>query len=235
MKMTLISLGLATFIPALSFAHVRNITAKADDILTIRAALGIATIIQVPETIQSAIIGDSSGFKVEYIDRAVTIKPLRWGVKTNLYLVTEKRRYNLRLLTLQQDRADYIVYVKNPEMKPESRWTTISRFNEANGVRMTVKRIGFSEQDFVLVDISLTTTSTDSITIKPEDFWIMQGASSRVVNGLFFSSLTLSKSKPVQIGISLAKSDLLAKKQVAIEMRGKQKLSITLPDGVLWK
>lgn len=216
-------------------AHVRNVMVAADDILSIRAALGIATIIQVPETIQSAIIGDSSGFKVEYLDKAVTIKPLRWGVKTNLYLNTEKRRYNLRLATLSQDVADYIVYVKHPEIKPTSRWTSLSRFAEGNGLRLSVVRVGFSNQGFILLDAKLTTSSGESLTLKPEEFWITQNGSSKVINGLFLSDLKLSKSKPVLVGISLAKSDLVEKKPITIEIHGKQKLSLTLPEGALWK
>lgn len=218
-----------------ALAHVRNVMAGVDDILTIRAALGIATIIQVPETIQSAIIGDSSGFKVEYLDKAVTIKPLRWGVKTNLYLNTEKRRYNLRLVTLSQDVADYIVYVKHPEAKPPSRWTSVSRFAEGNGLRLSVARVGSSNQGFILLDAKLTTSSGESLTLKPEEFWITQNGSSKVINGLFLSDLKLSKAKPVLVGISLAKSDLVEKKPLTIEIRGKQKLSLTLPEGSLWK
>lgn len=216
-------------------AHVRNVMAAADDILTIRAALGIATIIQIPETIQSAIIGDSSGFKVEYLDKAVTIKPLRWGVKTNLYLNTEKRRYNLRLITLSQDVADYVVYVKHPEAKPTSRWAPVSRFAEGNGLRFSVARVGFSNHGFILLDAKLTTSSGESLILKPEEFWITQNGSSTVINGLFLSDLKLSKSKPVLVGISLAKSDLAEKKPITIEIRGKQKLSLTLPQGALWK
>ncbi|MGE3386016.1 MAG: TrbG/VirB9 family P-type conjugative transfer protein [Bdellovibrionales bacterium] len=218
-----------------AFAHVRNLVATSDEILTIRAALGIATIIQVPETIQSAIIGDSSGFKVEYLDKAVTIKPLRWGVKTNLYLNTEKRRYNLRLLTLSQDTADYVVYVKHPEAKPVSRWTTVSRFTEANGIRFAISRIGYSNQGFILLDAKLVSSSTETTTLKPDDFWITQNGTSKVINGLFISDLKLSKSKPVLIGISLAKSDLFEKRSLTIELRSKQKISLTLPEGTLWK
>ncbi len=216
-------------------AHVRNVVVSTDEILTVRAALGIATIIQVPDTIQSAIIGDSSGFKVEYLDKAITIKPLRWGVKTNLYLNTEKRRYNLRLVTLSQDVADYVVYVKHPESKPASKWTSINRFAESGSIRLSAMRVGFSNQGFILLDLKLTTSSSETLLIKPEDLWILQGGTSKVINGLFLSDLKVSKTKPVLIGISLAKSDLIEKKPIMIELRGKQKLSLTLQEETLWK
>src|SRR5580704_8633889 len=87
------------FLPILAFAHIHSVKMKPDQILLVKTALGIATIIETPETVQSAIIGDQSAFKVEYLDRAVTIKPLRAGAKTNLYLQTANRRYDLRLET----------------------------------------------------------------------------------------------------------------------------------------
>lgn len=232
---TVLTLIMILLQPWAASAHVRNVMASADDILTIRAALGIATIIQVPETIQSAIIGDSSGFKVEYLDKAVTIKPLRWGVKTNLYLNTEKRRYNLRLVTLSQEVADYIVYVKIPETKPASRWASVARFAENGSLRFSVARVGFSNQGFILLDAKLTISSGESLTLNPDEFWITQNGSSKVINGLFLSSLKLSKSKPVLVGISLAKSDLTEKKPLTIEIHGKQKLYLILPEGALWK
>ncbi len=79
------------------FSQIRKATSKEDDISTVKTALGIATILQLPEVIQSAIIGDQSGFKIEYLDKAVTIKPLRWGAKTNLYLVTESNQIQIGL------------------------------------------------------------------------------------------------------------------------------------------
>lgn len=215
-------------------AHVRNIVANGDNILNVRTALGIATIIQLPETIQSAIIGDGSGFKVEYIDRAVTIKPLRFGAKTNLYLVTEKHRYNLRLVTQSQDLADYVVYVRSPEITGAIRWRKFNRFGESGSMRLSVNRIARSDGGFVLIDAKLSSKSSETTTIMPENFWIVQGNTSRTINGLFISSLGLSKSNPVSIGISLAKSDLVENKPIVIELRMKHKISVSIPGTNLW-
>ncbi len=215
-------------------AHVRNMIANGDSILNVRTALGIATIIQLPEAIQSAIIGDGSGFKVEYIDRAVTIKPLRFGVKTNLYLVTEKRRFNLRLVTQAQDLADYVVYVRNPDIKDAVRWRKLNQFGESENVRLSVNRIARSDGGFILIDAKLSSTSSEPIAIKPENFWIVQGNTSRTINGLFLSSLGVSKSDPVSIGISLAKSDLVANKPIVIELRMKHKISVSISEASLW-
>ncbi len=221
---------------SVSVAQVRKVAIKIDDILTVKAALGIATIIQLPETIQSAIIGDLSGFKVEYLDRAVTIKPLRAGVKTNLYLVTEKRRYNVRLVTLNQASADYIVYVKTlDQVVPSNRWTKIGKSLQIDGIKLSVERVGLSESGFILIDARLATTSSQSLSLKPSDFEVRQSGNSKVINGLFLSDLKISKGKPVLIGISLAKSDLVSKKPVTIELKSRNTFSLTLAQELLWK
>lgn len=236
MRMALMALLSASLWSSLSTAQVRKVAIKIDDILTVKAALGIATIIQLPETIQSAIIGDLSGFKVEYLDRAVTIKPLRSGVKTNLYLVTEKRRYNVRLVTLSQASADYIVYVKTPDqVAPSNRWVRVGKSQQLDGIKLSVERVGLSGSGFILIDARLTTTSSQGISVKPSDFEIKQGGNSKVINGLFVSDLKLSKDKPVLIGISLAKSDLISKKPVTIELKSRNTFSLTLAEGLLWK
>ena len=74
-------------LPILAFAHIHTVKMKPDQILLVKTALGIATIVETPESIQSAIIGDQSGFKIEYLDRAVTIKPLRASARSNLYQI----------------------------------------------------------------------------------------------------------------------------------------------------
>ena len=219
-------------------AQIRKVSYHEDQILTIKTALGIATIIQLPETIQSAIIGDQSAFKIEYLDKAVTIKPLRGNAKTNLYLVADKKRYNVRLLTMGQDRADYIVYIlssANDDKKSQARWFILDKSNKANGLILTVDRIGFSQIDFLLFDLSLKMKGNDSISLKPEDVWVFQNKTSRVINSLFLSGVKLSKENPIKIGISIARSELIKGKPLTIELVGSRTNSISISEAALWR
>lgn len=236
MRKAIVAFFVVQFLGTVAVAQIRKISAKEDDILTVKAALGIATIIQLPDTIQSAIIGDQSGFKIEYLDKAVTIKPLRWGAKTNLYLVTEKRRFNVRLLTGSQEIADYIVYIRNPDA-PKSlvKWNTFGKSVALNELILSVERVGISSGGFILLDVKLANTSTQDFSVKPSDIWIKQGGSSKTINSLFVSDLQLTKKVPVRIGISLAKSDLVSGKPVVLEIKGMKFISISIPEGVLWK
>ncbi len=214
-------------------APIRTVQLTSDQILNINTALGIATIIQLQETIQSIIIGDQSGFKVEALDKAITIKPLRWGAKTNLYLVTEKQRYNLRLHTDKQEIADFIVYVQTA--KPESNilWRIFEKKAQVNGLTFELLKVGKSKSGFIL--LSGRIRSKESRTIKPEQFWIYQGNQSKTINGLYLSDISVTPNYPLDFGVSLALSDLEERKPVILELKSNQNLTLSIPADVLWK
>jgi len=236
MRSVLVSIALVLVMTTNVHAQIRKTTNKEDEILTVKTALGIATIVQLPEVVQSAIIGDQSGFKIEYLDKAVTIKPLRWGAKTNLYLVTGSRRFNLRLVTGSQEIADYIVYLKKPEPpKPETKWRAISRSATQKNLKLTIVRIGQSPGGFILLDALLSSTLHQRMAVKPESIWIKQSGNSKVVNSLFLSDSKVEKVKPLRLGISLAKSDLLNGKPLVLEINSDQSVSIQLTETELWK
>lgn len=229
---------ISLIICSISSAQIKKVFYREDQILTIKTALGIATIIQLPETIQSAIIGDQSGFKIEYLDKAVTIKPLRGNAKTNLYLVTEKKRYNVRLHTKNQDGADYIVYIlpdSNNEKKSQVRWVTSRKSSEANGLTLTLERLGYSKGDFLLLDLSLKINANERMSLKPEDIWVFQENSSKVINSLFLSGTKLEKNKSIKIGISLSRSELIKEKPVRVELKGTKTVSIPISGAAVWK
>ena len=193
--------------PILAFAHIHTVKMKPDQILLVKTALGIATIVETPETIQSAIIGDQSGFKIEYLDHAVTIKPLRPGAKTNLYLQTENRRYDLRLETNKQESADYIVYLRTNDAHLPIVWKSISKTASSNDLTLKCLRVGRLPQGFILLDLRLTSKGKEKLL--PENVWLMQGRDSKVINGLFLSKLEVSKDRPVMMAMTLQKSDLV--------------------------
>ena len=92
-------------------SRVKRVPVLPDQIVTVKTALGIATIIQVPDRPNSLVVGDNEAFKVEYLDQAITIKPLHGGAKSNLYIYTDYRRFNVQLITGVEAAADYVVYL----------------------------------------------------------------------------------------------------------------------------
>lgn len=212
---------------------IKTVRYIQDDILNVNTALGIATIIQLPETIQSIIIGDQSGFKVEYLDKAVTIKPLRWGAKTNLYLITEKGRYNLRLHTERQEQADFIIYVDTTKEEERVTWRSLNKKVQTDGWTFEVLKIGKSKSGFFILTGKIQCRECRSI--KPENLWVFQESKSKVINGLYLSKLIPTTKNPVEFGISLASTDLKEKKPLQLQFKGELTLIMDIPAEVLWK
>lgn len=202
---------------ATSFAQVRTITASRDQLLNVRTALGIATIIQVPDAIQSAVIGDQSGFKVEYLDKAITIKPLRYAARTNLYLMTEKERFNIRLQTLSQDSADYVVYILSRNTAGPTPWKTLVKSVQVDGITVTINRIASTSSGLLLVDGSLT--ASRDLAIKPDNFWVFQGNEAKLIDSLFLASLDLRRNKATKFALAIPISGLQSKAPLVLELR----------------
>lgn len=222
----------------ISFAQgsVRSITPKEDEIIQIRTALGIATLVQLPETIQSAIIGDQTAFRVEPVDRSITVKPLRYGAKTNLYLLTDKKRYNLRLTALSQDSADYIVYVKENTLKASSvKWYDYRGKKEDDYKTLSIKRVGHTQSGFLLIEGEIRAISPSGVLISPEYFWIRQSGNQKIINSIYLSDLKAVASKPIQFGLSIAKTDLVSKSGLIFEYGSDKKLGLNFSEGVVWR
>jgi type IV secretory pathway VirB9-like protein len=89
--------------------RIKHLTVGKDQIILVHTALGVATLIQLPERPNSAVIGDQDSFKVEYLDKGITLKPLHGFAKSNLYLYTDSKRFNLQLVTGPIAQADYVI------------------------------------------------------------------------------------------------------------------------------
>ena len=219
--------------PARTLAQIKSVSAKPDEIVNVKLGLGIATIVQLPEAIQSVVIGDQSSFKVEYLDHAVTIKPLRYSATTNLYLTTMSRRYILRLATGRSDRADYIVYVKDQRDDMNVRWHLVSKSVSSKISTLTIKRVGSSRAGFLLLDLKFS--SHDKQEIKPDTVWLSQDGQSKVINGLYLSSSEVSPSKPVALSLSILKTDLAPNRPLTVELRLKYPLKVEVTAEVVWQ
>lgn len=230
------------FASSLAFAspnNVRKTSVSLDELTTIKAAVGIATIIQLPEAVQTVIIGDSGAFKIEYLDKAITIKPLRYGAKTNLYVNTKERRYNLRLTTVTQDQSDYVVYIEPRVYKTNTSvsWRDYKRKseNKVKDLAFSTKRLGRTKDGFLLLEFEIK--STVDREIKPSSLWIYQGKEERVIHSLFISDSKASKTKPVFGTVSIAMNDLVSQVSGSLELKisDRENLKVELPREVLWR
>jgi len=216
--------------------RVKSLKVAIDELALIHTAVGIATIIQLPEAVESVIIGDQGAFKVEYLDKAITIKPLRFGARTNLYVTTHTRRYNVRLETRSQDSSDYVVYLAPKVLNEDGtiKWREFARSVSANGLTVETKRIGKTKDGFVVLEFTLK--SNEDQKIKPDWFYLRQGKDQKVIHSLFLSSVDLSEKSPISSVITINTRDLVSEVPATMVLKYKlSKLSIDLSREVLWR
>ena len=221
-----------------SEGRVRHVPVIGDQIVTVHTAIGIATIIQVPDAPGSVVVGDQEGFRVEYLDRAITIKPLRAGARSNLYVYTDSRRYNVQLATGGETVADYVVYLESS--KPVARvvgrptsWTRLEKYVSFGKFRLQTHRLGKTSSGVLLVEFEVT--STKAATFDPAWVWVTQSQEARPIQSLFLSKVQVSPGSPIEGALQLLRSDIDPAAPIRIELRNKRMAFLTLPRVTLWK
>lgn len=216
--------------------RVRRVQMHQDKIEKIRTAIGVATIIQVPDRPNSVIVGDVGAFKVEYLDQAITIKPLRPSAKSNLYIYTDFRRYNIQLITTFEELADYVVYLENPIEKIKSspiKWKKFKNFLKNEFLKFETTRIAQTSDGVLLLEFFISSDKREKF--KPDWLWLLQGNSIKPINNLALSSQYIEPQKPIKGILQILKSDIDENKILRLEMRRSKTSFLTLPKVNQWK
>jgi hypothetical protein len=214
----------------------RKIETNNDEVSEVKTALGIATKVILPENPNlPPIIGDMGAFRVESIDKGYAIKPLRYGAKTNLFISTDSRSYSVKLLIVNQDSADYIVYLAPKEIKTKNQivWRDFKRKAKSDAFSIETKRIGKSKDGFVVLEFSLTSKMKNFI--EPEWFWLKQGKESKSIHSLIFSSREIDSDKPIVAALTLDRRDLSSELAAVIEIKYREGLRLEIPKEFLWR
>lgn len=220
--------------------RVRRIEVQSDQIVTVRTSIGIATIIQVPDRPNSVVVGDQDSFKVEYLDQAITIKPVSSGAKSNLYIYTEWKRFNVELVSGAEGVADYVVYLENPKAKPASSytgteiyWTNFKNTLRNESLLLEVKRVGRTKDGILLVEFSVTSNKKE--VFKPEWLWLTQAGTTCPIHNLFMSGLEVSPQKGILGVLQIRSMDLNIADSMRLELRREKTSYLTLTKVDLWK
>lgn len=218
-------------------ARVRRVTVSGDSIVSVRTAIGIATIIQVPDRPNSVIVGDQEAFKVEYLDQAITIKPLHGGAKSNLYVYTDWRRFNVQLITGSESLADYVVYLDNPKPLKEkgefSTWRTYSNFMKNDEITFEATRLGQLKENLIAIEFKVGTQK--NVKFDPSSIWLTQNGKTKPIHNLFVSDLDLKQKIKMTGVIQILASDVDTSTPLRIELRRKKTSYMTLPKVDSWK
>lgn len=238
MKPLILSLmtAVALCATALASSRVKKVPVETDQIVPVNTAMGIATIIQVPDRPNSVVVGDQDAFKVEYLDLAITIKPVTPHGKSNLYIYTDYRRFNVALSTGPESVADYVVYLQGPENKDNDKpvhnqgtnisWKRISKSFRNDTMSFEVERIGTTRSGVIIIEFAIT--SSKDLQVNPAWLWVTQGGVTRPIQNLFLSDAKLVLGGKIQGSIQLLKSDLNSDEPMRVEIRRQKTTYLTL-------
>lgn len=226
--------------PTWSWARVRTVEVKKDQIVTVRTALGVATIIQVPDRPTSLVVGNQTAFKVEYLDQAITIKPLYGGARSNLYIYTDYRRFNIQLVTTVEASADYVVYLESQNAKPATKakssnygWRAYKNFLRNDSLTLETKRVSNSTDGILLVEFEVRGNTHEKF--KPEWLWLAQNGKPKPIQGIALSSQDLRAGRPIKGLLQIMEKDINRNEALRIELRRKKTSYLTIPSEVAWK
>lgn len=217
--------------------RIRHIIVNHDQIITVRTAIGIATIIQVPDRPNSVVVGDQDAFKVEYLDQAITIKPLHGGAKSNLYVYTDWRRFNVQLITGAESAADYVVYLDNQKEKQKEVKTVISWMSYPKEMvnehfSLSTKRLSRTK-DLMLIDFEVKTSVKEKF--DPSWIWITQNNRTKPIHNLILSKIEIKPNEKTTGLIQILRSDIDESSNLKIELRLKKSSYVVLPKANSWK
>lgn len=241
MKLFLVLIFMISCLPAFASQRVKRIEVSKDQIATVRTSLGIATIIQVPDRPNSVVVGDQDSFKVEYLDQAITIKPLASGAKSNLYIYTDWRRYNVELVSGSEAIADYVVYLESPKSQPVNRtkseagikWFNFKNHLKNDAILLNVNRVGKAREGLLLIEFSIASTKKE--TISPEWLWLTQNGAMTPIHNLFLSSLEVKSDSNIQGVIQLREIDINVDQPIRLELRRQRISYLTVSKASSWK
>lgn len=220
--------------PAKADIRVRKVQVTSDQIVQVKTAIGIATIIQVPDRPNSIVVGDQNAFKVEYLDQAITIKPLQGGARSNLYIYTDYRRFNVQLVTAQESIADYVVYLENPEEKvSQVSWVNYNNQLKNESLTFETRRIAKTRDGILLVEFDISSEKSEKL--RPEWIWLTQNQITRPIHNLVLSGQEVSLGKSIRGVLQILRADISEKEPIKIELRRKKTSYLTLPKVASWK
>jgi len=228
------------FISDAAATKVRRVVVSQDQIAIVRTAMGIATIIQVPDRPNSLVVGDTDAFKVEYLEQAITIKPLRTNARSNLYIYTDYRRFNVQLVTGIEAAADYVVYLDIPkekerlkETKPTLFWTGFQSKLKNESTSVQVTRLGRTKDGVLILELKISGSRREDI--DPKWFWLIQDGKTKPIHRLILSNLQIDSKNSIEGTIQILKSDIVETSPLRLELRRKQTSFLTIPAVKTWK
>lgn len=186
---------------------VRVVNSKPDQVIDVKTALGYSTIIEFPSKPISAVLGDQDAFKLEFVQNAITLKPLISRAKSNLFVFTEYERFNCTIMTSSPSDVDYIVKIQSRHQedardssesrssKPREVVHPVNLSAKHNGFTLKVSSVGHYDSDGESRGVSLINFQISSknvpYTFTPTAIGVKQRSSFLTLESLYVDDLNL--------------------------------------------
>jgi hypothetical protein len=168
---------------------VKELKLKPSDVGMINTSVGYSTVLQLSQKPLNVVLGDQSAFRVEFINDSITLKPLRAGSKSNIFIFTENDRFNLTLKSGPASNVDYVVRLRRIYSDPQKS-VPLNQFRTDRGLRFTLIRVTERDSDLFL-DFSIENQRKKSIYLRPEQFRIVSENMVRPIRSLYLDSQTI--------------------------------------------
>lgn len=169
---------------------VKEMKLKPTDIGVINTSVGYSTVIQLSQKPLNVVLGDQSAFRIEYINDSVTIKPLRAGAKSNIFIFTENDRFNLTVKSGPAGSVDYVIHLRRVFPVPQ-KVIKLNRSQIINGLKFNF--IKATEKDSELfLDFSISNLRKKSIYLKPETFRFVADNFSRPIRSIYLDNQSIN-------------------------------------------
>lgn len=207
---------------------IRTVEIGSEKIDTVRTAIGYSTIIEFPEKPLSAVLGDQDAFKLEYIGKSITVKPLIPHAKSNLFIFTDHDRFNCTLQTVSPAEVDYLVRMvystplaataQNESKQQQKRVPKrVDRSQVRNGFGLHVLNYtkildveGVSRAYEIKFEIF---SKKRSYNFSGQSFGLKQGSEFLSIESLFLSSARIAPGEPPVQGKILVLSSLVSREK----------------------
>ena len=87
----------------------------------------------------NVVLGDQTAFRVEFINDSITLKPLRSGAKSNIFIFTDNDRFNLTVKSGSVALVDYVIRIRRIYSDPQ-KVSLLGKFRTEKGLKLTLIR-----------------------------------------------------------------------------------------------
>jgi hypothetical protein len=218
----ILSLLFSTFVHA---APVKDLKLKPQDVGTVNTAIGYSTVIQLSSKPLNVVLGDQSAFRVEFINDSITIKPLRSGAKSNLFIFTDNDRFNLTVKTGSSASVDYVIRLRRTFFDPKS-VTQLNYLVRNKDIRLKLLRVTHRDSN-LFVDFTIQSLSKKALVLAPELTRILVDKQVRSVRSLYVDSITLRQNAMVTGSILFPSESMGRELTIWFGFRGEKPLSFS--------